>query len=832
LFSTALPLHRPCLLATADALPQLTDICIKNGGDHFLAEVASREFMDNLVSILKAPSGVNHEVKAKALGLIQNWAQLAEARPGSSMSYISETYRSLKSSGFDFPPRDPSAVISAALVETMTAPEWVDSDVCMRCRTAFTTFNRKHHCRNCGHPFCQQCSSHTMSLPWFGVGQDVRVCDGCHAKRAPPKKSVSSTSSGSTKLNRSRSDAHVTPSGRGGAAHQRSNTLGSKPAARSAGSGTRRQREEDDLALAIKLSLEGSGGAGASSSGPGASGYVPSQPPTARATRQADGRMMEGTDADDDPDLAAAIAASLRDYAPPAPSAPEGLPGPDEQSSTPRPHDGGARGSGRQPQQMAVSTPALSIEGQPLMFSHQVPPSLELPAQDVDALLSFAQAVASHENYARQHGAYPAAHPGPEQQQTQALLERASAARPRMARNLEEGNRRHGVLVSMHDKLTEAVRLYDRILDAQLSRPPGAYGQQYGAPPQQFQGAYGHQQHFAGPPGHAEPSPAPGHQQHGQYYAAPPQPGYMAQGQEGYGYGGHSGPSQPPQRAGSVSYAAAPGAPPSHYPASPTSEFAPSHALAPPQHYAPGAHQGQAPQQQYQQYAPPSPVMSMAATPTPTADGRTSYMQQPQQPQAPGYGGPQGAFAAPQAQQPYQAPQQQGYPGAHGYGAPEAHAYANGPSAPQASAPPPSHEQQQWQSLQSLPPAPHGTAPAMSPGAGVPAHHNPLESPVGDMWNTAQSPPAHYGAAPSASLDGTAAAFGAMNLQGASAPQEHPAHASPLSPVRPPSVGSTVSTSNMSAWRDIPIAPTHPPSEPVKQQESWQRPMEASLIDL
>ncbi|KAL1725296.1 vacuolar sorting-associated protein Vps27 [Schizophyllum commune] len=421
----------------------LTDVCVKNGGDHFLAEVASREFMDNLVSILKMPT-LNNDVKTAILRYIQNWAIAFEGK--AALSYVGTIYKQLQNEGFAFPPKDP-ALATTAMVDTQTAPEWIDSDVCLRCRTPFTFTNRKHHCRNCGQVFDQQCSSKTMALPHFGIAQEVRVCDGCYNKLRK----------------------------RGDKTHRHSQSLHAH-----------RSRAAQDIAdaelqRAIQLSLEEVGAAGARRPG-----YVPAQPsqPSGWSEPPIVDRASRPSAAyadDDDPDLRAAIEASLREANAPKPSAPIAM----ESPSQPVFEDRAGPG-------FSQSYPSSShLSSAPLPHI----PNYDLEPLEEDAILTFSQTVeAVHAQGGRDMARYPA---------VGELYNKAVGLRPKLAMGLEDAGRKEEVLTEMHDKLSQAVKLYDQLLTQRVAQPQWRQSTYAQPPPQQGysqqQPAYQQQTTYAPP---------------------------------------------------------------------------------------------------------------------------------------------------------------------------------------------------------------------------------------------------------------------------------------------------------------------------------------------
>ena len=47
------------------------------------------------------------------------------------------------------------------------------------CQIMFSSFVRKHHCRECGGVFCSDCSDQKKSLSHLGFAGKVRVCKSC-----------------------------------------------------------------------------------------------------------------------------------------------------------------------------------------------------------------------------------------------------------------------------------------------------------------------------------------------------------------------------------------------------------------------------------------------------------------------------------------------------------------------------------------------------------------------------------------------------------------------------------------------------------------------------
>ncbi len=159
----------------------------------------------------------------------------------------------------------------------------------MRCRTAFSFTNRKHHCRNCGNVFDAQCSTKSIPLPHLGIVQAVRVDDGCYAKltdrsRSTPLPVERSLAKGNASIIRPR------------------NSMQPRDARVDDGF-------DDDLKKALQMSLE-------EVKGHSGSGYVPqSQLQTQRSATATNGNLKsaKSQDEDEDPELKAAIAASIKD---------------------------------------------------------------------------------------------------------------------------------------------------------------------------------------------------------------------------------------------------------------------------------------------------------------------------------------------------------------------------------------------------------------------------------------------------------------------------------------------------------------------------------------
>ncbi|GAA5840103.1 hypothetical protein JCM11251_000606 [Rhodosporidiobolus azoricus] len=289
---------------------QLFDVAIKNGGTPFLVQLAKPAAQGGAATDLelmasgRKSGGVNRDVQEKTRKFLQEWAAAFKGSGKKELeaSELVEVFERLKRDGIEFPTLDKQA--SAAMVESLSAPDWLDSDYCTRCRTPFSTFNRKHHCRNCGQVYDQACSSQTSALPHYGILEAVRVCDACHRKI---KEGKGASVAKEVEAER-RKQAQAVASSTAADIKKDGNTSGLSRTK------SRREQEDEDMRKAIEASLADAAPSQLRDDPPKASGYNPSY-----STSISDSKSTaKKTDEEEDPDLAAAIAASLRDLAPPA----------------------------------------------------------------------------------------------------------------------------------------------------------------------------------------------------------------------------------------------------------------------------------------------------------------------------------------------------------------------------------------------------------------------------------------------------------------------------------------------------------------------------------
>lgn len=259
---------------------KLVDLCVKNGGSHFLLEINSKEFVDYLVDyIFKVHYDVkNYNVYSseakfsignQILKLVREWSLYFKAQDG---NYLDSVYHSLLNQGYDFPQVDNVIAQNASnFVDSKAPPDWIDGKECMICYTPFSVMNRKHHCRACGGVFCQTHSSNNIPLVSLGILQPVRVCDDCHQ--------IHTAKNLAAKPDR--------------AGHQRSRSLNQQP-----------DDEAEQIRKAIELSLQ--------SSQP--TSFAVERQPSYSAPLGPPPGASDPAEEEMDDDLKAAIAASLAEY--------------------------------------------------------------------------------------------------------------------------------------------------------------------------------------------------------------------------------------------------------------------------------------------------------------------------------------------------------------------------------------------------------------------------------------------------------------------------------------------------------------------------------------
>ncbi|WVF69167.1 hypothetical protein IAT40_003942 [Kwoniella sp. CBS 6097] len=90
--------------------------------------------------------------------------------------------RSVRSLGFVKKQNSVSKIIRRMRGEGLSKHYWMADEHCKECydcKSVFTAWRRKHHCRICGQIFCSRCASNIIGARRFGQEGAVRVCNLC-----------------------------------------------------------------------------------------------------------------------------------------------------------------------------------------------------------------------------------------------------------------------------------------------------------------------------------------------------------------------------------------------------------------------------------------------------------------------------------------------------------------------------------------------------------------------------------------------------------------------------------------------------------------------------
>lgn len=364
---------------------RLVEVCMKNGGVSFLKEICSREFMDCLEQVILSES-TDYELEQYCSRLV---AELYLAfKNDSQLNYVVKVYQKLMARGIDMDNLKPNENLNA-MFDAKTPADWIDSDACMICSNKFTLLNRKHHCRSCGGVFCQIHSSKSIPLPDLGIFEAVRVCDNCFDDYDLKRSSSKGKKRKSKKKAPNQSD-----------------------------------NEDEDLRRVIELSLK--------ENGPNVDTFIP-KIPTAEPVRNAE--------EDDDPELKAAIEASLREH--------------QEQERR--------RAFQQSPQSVNVAPTAPNVSTQP---------NYDLSSADEEDIHLFASLVERMKNQP------PTAIL--EDTQLQQLYQKVLGVRPRLNYTLNDTVSKYNSVYEMSGKISDIMNMYDSMLERQLRNI--SISQQYSVP--------------------------------------------------------------------------------------------------------------------------------------------------------------------------------------------------------------------------------------------------------------------------------------------------------------------------------------------------------------